>query len=127
MYLDKDSFIMDGLNMGKYLTEVEFAYNKLWASDSGRNLAGTQSGTLIGIFPKFKLSFRKLTKEELQLIAPILDKATQNTTYNDPIKGKITISTYTGDWSTLNRSTFDNVANANEPFSISVIARKKRA
>ena len=127
MYLDKDSFIMDGLNMGKYLTEVEFAYNKLWASDSGRNLAGTQSGTLIGIFPKFKLSFRKLTKEELQLIAPILDKATQNATYDDPVKGRITISTYTGDWSTLNRSTFSNVANANEPFSISVIARKKRA
>ena len=127
MYLDKDSFIMDGLNMGKYLTEIEFAYNKLWASDSGRNLAGTQSGTLIGIFPKFKLSFRKLTKEELQLIAPILDKATQNTTYDDPVKGRITISTYTGDWSTLNRSTFSNVANANEPFSISVISIKKRA
>jgi hypothetical protein len=126
MYLDKDSFIMDEINMGQYLTEVEFAYNKLWANDSGRNLAGTQSGTLIGIFPKFKLSFRKLTKEELQLIAPILDKATQNTTYDDPVKGKITISTYTGDWSTLNRSTFSNVVKANEPFSISVISRKKR-
>ena len=127
MYLDKDSFIIDGLNMGQYLTEIEFAYHKYWASDSGRNLAGTQSGTLVGIFPKFKLSFRKLTKEELQLIAPILDKATQNTTYDDPVKGRITISTYTGDWATLNRNTFSNIAHANEPFSISVIARKKRA
>jgi hypothetical protein len=27
----------------------------------------------------------------------------------------------------LNRSTFSNVAHANEPFSISVISRKKRA
>jgi hypothetical protein len=39
MYLDKDSFIMNNVNMGQYLTEIEFAYNKLWASDSGRNLA----------------------------------------------------------------------------------------
>ena len=89
--------------------------------------AGTQSGTLIGIFPKLEVSFKKLTREELETIAPILDKASQNVTYYDPVKkGLYTMSTYTGDWATLNRNTFSNVARANETFSISFISRKKR-
>lgn len=127
MYIDKDSFIVNGLNLGQYVVEIGYGYNKLWASDSGRNMAGVQSGTLIGIFPKFKVEFRKLTREELETIAPILDSATQNTTYYDPVKKQLlTISTYTGDWETLNRNTFTNVARANEGFSISFISRKKR-
>ena len=127
MFVNKDSLIINGVNMGQYITEVEYGYNKLWAKDSGRNLAGTQSGTLIGIFPKLKVNFIKLTQEELELIAPILDKATQNVTYYDPVKKKaITMSTYTGDWATLNKNSFEDVARANESFSISFIARKKR-
>lgn len=127
MYINKDSLIIDGINMGKYITEVEYGYNKLWASDSGRNLAGVQSGTLIGIFPKLKLNFIKLTQKELETIAPILDRATQNVTYYDPVLKKMTtMSTYTGDWATLNRNSFTDVARANESFSISFIARKKR-
>ena len=47
MFINKDSLIINGVNMGQYITEVEYGYNKLWAKDSGRNLAGTQSGTLI--------------------------------------------------------------------------------
>lgn len=128
MFIDKDSVIIDGINMGQYITEVEYGYNKLWASDAGRNLAGVQSGTLIGIFPKLKINFIKLTQEELELIAPILDKASQEVTYYDPVlKRMTTMSTYTGDWATLNRNTFTNIARANESFTISFIARKKRA
>lgn len=127
MFIDKESLVIDGVNFADYVTEVKYGYNKLWAEDSGRNLAGTQSGTLIGIFPKLEVSFKKLTKEELETIAPILDKATQNTTYYDPVKkGLYTMSTYTGDWATLNRNIFSNVARANESFSISFISRKKR-
>lgn len=127
MFIDKDSLIVDGINLGEYVTEVKYGFNKLWADDSGRNLAGVQSGTLIGIFPKLEVSFKKLTREELETIAPILDKATQNTTYYDPVKKRLyTMSTYTGDWATLNRNTFSNVARANEAFSISFISRKKR-
>lgn len=128
MFIDKDSLVIDGINMGQYITEVEYGYNKLWASDAGRNLAGVQSGTLIGIFPKLKINFIKLTQEELELIAPILDKASQKVTYYDPVlKRMTTMSTYTGDWATLNRNTFTNIARANESFTISFIARKKRA
>lgn len=122
MFINKNSLVIDGINMGQYITEVEYGYNKLWASDSGRNLAGTQSGTLIGIFPKIILQFRPLSKTELELIAPILDSGSQSVTYYDPVKKKnITMDTYTGDWELTNTNIMQN-----EPFSISFIARKKR-
>ena len=108
--------------MGKYIVEAKYGYNKLWASDSGRNLAGVQSGTLIGIFPKIILQFRPLSKTELELIAPILDSASQNVTYYDPVKkANITIETYTGDWELTN-----NNLNQNQGFSCSFIATEKR-
>lgn len=127
MFINKDSLTINSVNMGQYLTNVEYGYNKLWSNDSGRNLSGTQTGTLIGIFPKLKLTFRELTKDELEVIAPILDAPSQSTTYYDPVKKQATtMTTYTGDWATTNKDTFTNVANANESFSISVIAVSRR-
>lgn len=127
MLIDKNSLKINGMNFAQYITEVEYGYNKLWGSDSGRNLNGDMTGTLIGIFPKIKLSFRKLTQQELEDIASTLDSSTQNVTYYDPVlKRNYTMETYTGDWATRNRNTFTNVAKANESFEISFIARKKR-
>ena len=60
MFINKDSLIINGISMGQYLVQVEYQYPKLWGSDSGRNLAGDQTGTLLGIFPKLILQFRKL-------------------------------------------------------------------
>lgn len=126
MFINKDSIIIDGISMGQYLVEAKYGYNKLWASDSGRNLAGIQSGTLIGIFPKIILQFRKLTKSELETIVPILDKANQTVTYYDPSKkDNITITTYTGDYEIINNSIINNNAK-NEGFSCSFIAVRKR-
>ena len=42
MFIDKDSIIINNINMGDYLIQADFEYNKLWSSDTGRNLAGTQ-------------------------------------------------------------------------------------
>lgn len=127
MMLNKDSLKVNNVNLSNYILEAEFGYNKLWASDSGRNLAGVQSGTLIGIFPKIKVTFRKLSQAELEYIAPILDMARQKLTYYDPVlKKSYTMDTYTGDWATTNRNTFSNVAKANESFDISFIAIRKR-
>lgn len=123
MFVDKDSIKINNVSFGQYLTQAEYQYNKLWSDDSGRNLAGSQVGTLIGIFPKLVLQFRRLTKDELHLIAPILDSASQTTQYYDDYKAQnVTMSTYTGDWSVVNKS-----ININEPFSISVISRQRRA
>lgn len=126
MFIDKNSIIINGVSMGQYITQAEYGYGKLWASDSGRNLAGTMVSTLIGIFPKIVLQFRKLTKAELEVIVPILDSATQNVTYYDPNKrATITITTYTGDYSVTNKSIVSG-DKKNEGFSCSFISTRKR-
>lgn len=43
MFLNKDSLYMDGISMGKYLTQVKYSYPKLWSSDTGRALSGKQT------------------------------------------------------------------------------------
>lgn len=127
MYVDKNALIIEGENMGEYLTQVEFGYNKMWAGDSGRNLKAVMSGTFLGVIVKLKLTFKPLNQTELEKIAPILDSAFQTTSYYDPVlKAMNSIQTYTGDWSTLNKNIFTNVARANESFTISVIATAPR-
>ena len=70
---------------------------------------GTQSGTLVGIFPKIILQFRKLTKSELEVIVPILDSASQTVTYYDPNKKEnVTMTTYTGDYEIVNKYIIGN-------------------
>jgi len=127
MFIDENSIIVNNINLGPYLVQAEYQYPKLWASDSGRNLAGVQSGTLIGVFPKLVLQFRKLTKEELKMIVPILDAQYQTVTYYDPNKqANVTMTTYTGDYSVVNKSIIDG-NHKNEGFSCSFIAVRKRA
>lgn len=127
MFINANSIVINGVNMGQYLVEAKYGYNKLWSSDSGRNLAGTQSGTLIGIFPKLILQFRKLTKSELEIITPILDSASQTVTYYDPTKhANVTMTTYTGDYEITNKKIIGGTAK-NEGFSCSFIATRKRA
>lgn len=126
MFINKNSIIINGVNMGQYIVQVTYSYNKLWSSDSGRNLAGTQSGTLIGIFPKIVLQFRKLTKSELEIIVPILDSPRQTVTYYDPNKKtNVTMTTYTGDYELINKRIINNTAK-NEGFSCSFISVSRR-
>lgn len=116
------------ISMGKYVTQIEYGSNKMWGKDSGRNLKASMTGTLLGIIMKFKLSFVPLTREELEFIAPSLDSAFQKTGYYDSVKKANTvIDTYTGDWATLNKTSFEQVARANSSFDISVIATKVRS
>ena len=126
MFIDKDSIIINNVNMGQYILEAKYGYNKLWSNDSGRNMAGTQSGTLIGIFPKIILQFRRLTQTELETLVPILDSANQTVQYYDPYKkSKITMITYTGDYEVTNKGIVGDVKN--EGFSISFISTKRRS
>lgn len=128
MFVNKDSIKVsidntNWISLGQYLLQADYQYHKLWGKDSGRNLAGKQSGTLTGIFPKLAVQFRKLTKEELHLIAPILDSARQRLKYYDDNKGQeIEIQTYTGDWNVINKG-----INQNEGFSCSFISIEKRS
>ena len=89
----------------------------------GRNLKGKFSGTLVGVFPKITLTFRKLTKAEMNIIAPILDSGTQSLTYYDPsTNSNKTITTYTGDWSYENKQ----IMTKNDSFSCTFISRERR-
>lgn len=127
MFIDKNSLKVNGISLGPYITNVEYQYNKLWGSDSGRNLAGTQSGTLLGIFPKIIVTFRKLTKSELEYLVPILDSAYQTVTYYDPFKkANISIGTYTGDYNFNNNNIIGQNGHRNEGFEISFIAVSRR-
>ena len=125
MFINKDSLIVNNINLGNYIVEARYGYNKLWSSDSGRNLAGTQSGTLIGIFPKIIVQFRKLTQTELETLAPILDSARQTVQYYDPNKKAMTtMTTYTGDYEVINKGIIGHIKN--EGFQISFISTKRR-
>lgn len=126
MFIDKNSVIINNVNMGQYLVQVEYQFNKLYGGDSGRNLAGVMSGTLIGTFPKLILQFRKLTKAELEIVVPILDSASQTVSYYDPNKkAQTTMTTYTGDYSIVDKGTIGS-GKKNEGFSCSFIAVSKR-
>ena len=123
MFINKDSIKINNISMGQYLLSAKYEYNKLWGSDTGRNLKGNFSGTLVGIFPKITLTFRKLTKSEMNIIAPILDSGTQTLKYYDPsTNSNQTISTYTGDWSYENKK----IVSKNDSFECSFIARERR-
>jgi hypothetical protein len=123
MFINVNSIIINSINISQYITEAKFGYHKLWADDSGRNLSGDWLGTLIGIYPKITLQFKRLSKVDIETIASILDSATQSLTYYDPKKkASTTLTTYTGDWELVNRS-----INVNEGFSCSFISTRKRA
>ena len=123
MFINTNAIVINGVSMGQYLLQAKYEYNKLWGSDTGRNLAGTFSGTLTGIYPKLILTFRKLTQAEMNIIAPILDSGTQTVTYYDPtLNRNVTLSTYTGDWSYENKK----VVQKNESFECSFISRRRR-
>ena len=111
------------VNLGQYISEAKFGYNKLYANDTGRNLKGVFSGTLIGIFPKIVVTFVPLNQTELNTIAPILDSSRQKVKYYDPNKNAtITMTTYTGDW----ESSQQNIGKT-QTFNVSFIATEKRA
>ena len=127
MIIDKTTLQVTGggqtIKLCDYILQATFTYNKLWASDTGRNLAGTMNGTLIGIFPKITIQFKSnLSKTDLNKITKILDSATQTLTYYDPnTNTNKTISTYTGDYAVTNSR-----INRNKGFEVSFIARSKR-
>jgi len=126
VFIDENSIKINGISFGKYLLQVKFGYHKIWSKDSGRNLAGDNSGTLKGIYPKLTMQFRTLTGTELETLSPIFDSVTQSVTYYDPNKKtNITLSTYTGDWEVVNKTIID-AFNKNEGFSIAFISNKKR-
>lgn len=133
MFIDVDSLKVkrptdaNYINLGSYILSARYSYNKVWGDDSGRNLSGTMSGTLIGIFPKIVVNFGPLTKTQLEAITPILDSPNQTLQYYDPTKQQIvTMTTYTGDYEINNQNVINGNA-TNDSFEVSFIAVAKRS
>lgn len=127
LFIEKNSIVINGISMGQYIVEAKYEYHKLWAPDSGRNLAGAQTGTLIGIFPKIILQFKSLTRNEFEFLIPILDGPRQTVTYYDPSKKQnITMETYSGEYEILNRHIITDTTK-NKGFSCSFISIRKRS
>ena len=127
MIIDKNSIQVNGVSLAPYLTNAKFGYHKVWSDDTGRNLAGSMTGTLIGNFPKVTCTFRKLTQAEVELLAPIFDASVQTFTSYDPVKRtNVTRETYTGDWEYDTHNTYQNTNKAIEGFTIAFINVHKR-
>ncbi len=126
MFVNKDSIIINGLSMGPFLVRAKFGFHKVWGKDTGRNLAASWSGTLKGIFPKLTLYFGELTRDQIEILAPIFDSATQTVSYYDPNKKKmLTMTTYSNDWELTNNSIVDTIQ-PGEAFDVAFISTKKR-
>ena len=73
--------------------------NKLWSSDTGRNMAGSMKGSLVGNFPKIMLEIEPLDAEEMSEIEKILDSATIGVEYyNNKYQFTCTADYYANDY-----------------------------
>lgn len=78
--------------------KYEILYAKLWAEDSGRNMAGVMEGTMIGIFPKLQITVGKLNENEISSLIAILNAPYMSVTYYDiETKTSRTAQYYAGD------------------------------
>ena len=123
MLIDKNSLIIDGVHMAQYLTKVKYGYHKIWSSDTGRNMAGTNSGTLVGIFPKITMTFRKLNEEEVDIVLSLFNKAENKVTfYNPDLRRTVSnMSCYSNDQE-YEQKNFGKI----EGYSCAVISNRKR-
>lgn len=73
--------------------------NKLWGSDTGRNMAGSMKGSLIGNFPKIMLEIEPLDADEMSELELILDSASIEVEYyNNKYKCTCTADFYANDY-----------------------------
>lgn len=123
MLINENSLIIDGINMAQYLTKVKFGYHKLWSSDTGRNMAGTNSGTLVGIFPKITMTFRKLNDEQLDTVLSLFNKEENLVTFYNPDLERMiyNMSCYSND-----QEYEQSNLGKTEGYSCSVISNRKR-
>lgn len=73
---------INGVEVPK-ITKYQTLAPKLWSADTGRDLAGTNKGTLVGIFTKIQVETAFLTQSQYQALSTQLDKASITVQYYD--------------------------------------------
>lgn len=58
---------------------------KLWGSDTGRSMTGSNRGTLLGIFPKLSITLLPMTEDDMQTIIKLTDQAATTVKYYDTV------------------------------------------
>ena len=83
----------------KSIISYKLGRNKLWSSDTGRNMAGSMKGTLIGNFPKIMLEIEPVDAEEMAELEILLDSASIEVEYyNNKYKCTCTADFYANDY-----------------------------
>lgn len=83
----------------KSIISYKLGRNKLWSSDTGRNMAGSMKGTLIGNFPKIMFEIEPLDAEEMAELEILLDSASIEVEYyNNKYKCTCTADFYANDY-----------------------------
>lgn len=83
----------------KSIISYKLERNKLWSSDTGRNMAGSMKGSLVGNFPKIMLEIEPLDSEEMSELELILDSASIEVEYyNNKYKCTCTADFYANDY-----------------------------
>jgi hypothetical protein len=109
-----------------HLVSYKVLYPKLWSSDSGRNMAGDNKATLVGVFTKLQVEImpNKLTARTLTSILNVLNSASVYCKYFDVQTQSLkTESFYFGDIETalLNANTNKTIIS-----QFSIIGNKRR-
>ncbi len=118
MLIDENLFYFDGVKLSQFsVKKIIFGYSKLWGNDTGRdNLAGSFSGTYIGLFLKLTITFGRQTQDQLEKLISLLNKSEANIKFYNPIQKKWIEKTFTvGDYSL----TYDNIKKC-DAFDISL-------
>lgn len=107
------------------ITKYQFDVNKLWSSNTGRNMDGDNKGTLIGNFTKLEIGVGGYSQEEYEMVMNQLKKATIQVTYYDPLRNAIVKeSMYAGD---VNAEVKSMKTDRMKAFSFNLIGNKKRS
>lgn len=107
----------------KSIISYKLGRNKLWSSDTGRNMAGSMKGTLIGNFPKIMLEIEPLDAEEMAELEILLDSASIEVEYyNNKYKCTCTADFYANDYEEdlLRKSDMQY-----KPFSVNLIPNER--
>lgn len=113
------------------LVSYKVGYKKLWAQGSGRNLAGVNKSTLVGIFTKLEVMTGRLNENEMKTFLDALNVEEATVTYFDPqTKAMKSESFYFGDIDAeAFKIKYESSAYkvAYKPLSFSVIANAPRS
>lgn len=107
------------------LIKYDVEYNKLWGDDSGRDMLGTNKGSLIGFYPKIYVQVGSFTQDEMRTFLQVINKEEVSISYYEEQYGKIleNLPYYVNDYKisvkNLKKMTYNS-------FEFNLIPNKKR-